>query len=180
MGHSGIVDQYGHRTKLRLGLLDHHLDSAKVRNVRTGRYSAAAFAPNFGRDLLGRIRARRIVDAHGGAPLRQKKRDTSADAARAARNHRHLVTPCHCCLPACLLARLRKFLGISAATNAAASRSDPFRRSGTHREHVATRPSSCPLKVENLPLRELPMAQRTLMISSTYSESDPIPVIGIP
>src|SRR5262249_1188393 len=54
---------------------------------------------NFGRDLLGRVRVRRIVDAHGGAPLSQEMRDRSANAARAARHHRHLVAPCHCCSP---------------------------------------------------------------------------------
>ena len=84
VGYFSVADQYGHRTKLGPGPLNHRLHGGKIRDVRTGGHGTAASGHNFGRDLLGRFRACRIIYAHSGAPLRGKKRDPSADAARSA------------------------------------------------------------------------------------------------
>ena len=93
--HASVVHQDGHRTQLCFSAGDHRLDRGRLGDVCRHRDSSSARGRNFGDHRLGRIGMHGIVHAHGGTTLRQKPRRCSAEAAGAARHHRHLVAPFH-------------------------------------------------------------------------------------
>jgi len=93
--HASVVHQDRHRTQLCFGAADHRLDCGDLRDVRRHRDRPPARGGNLSDQRLGRIAMRSIVHAYGGAASRQEPRRCSAEAAGAARHHRHLVAPFH-------------------------------------------------------------------------------------
>jgi|GraSoi2013_100cm_1033763.scaffolds.fasta_scaffold61898_2 hypothetical protein len=89
-----LVHQDRHRTQLGFGAVDHRLDCGDLRDVRRHRDRRPPAA------AISAISASAawscsIVHAYGGAALRQEPRRCSAEAAGAARHHRHLGAPFH-------------------------------------------------------------------------------------